>query len=113
MGLSVELSPKHFITMCFEHPIHIDPAVIIVDTSEYLRKMESILEDQLIFTRIENDSMIVTEDRLIRTLLRLTEKWKKDSSAMMNTRWQYWLVQEQHVFLIYLNYINRTLHYKQ
>jgi hypothetical protein len=38
--------------------------------------MKSFLEDQLTFTFIENDSMVVNEDRLIRTLLQLRRKTK-------------------------------------
>jgi hypothetical protein len=72
--LSVELTSKHGTTMYFEHPIYTYPRVIIVNTSKYVRNVESIVEDHLTFNIIENDSMIVNENQLIRTLLRLRRK---------------------------------------
>jgi hypothetical protein len=45
--------------------------IVIIDRSEYVRKMERILQDQSTFTLIDHDPTIINEDRFIRTLLRM------------------------------------------
>ena len=48
--------------------------VVIMDRSEYVRKMETILQDPSTFTLIDHDPTIANENRLTRTLLRLKKE---------------------------------------
>jgi hypothetical protein len=55
-------------------PDHEVRDVVIMDRSEYVRKMETILEDRSTFTLIDHDRTIINENRLIRTFSRLKTK---------------------------------------
>ncbi|CAF1678379.1 unnamed protein product, partial [Adineta ricciae] len=48
--------------------------VVLMDRSEYVQKMETILNDPSTFTVIDHDPTIINEDRLTRTLLRLKKE---------------------------------------
>jgi hypothetical protein len=72
--LSVALSSKHCSTIYSEHSISTYSPLVIMETSEYARKMQSILENRLTFTLIENDWMLANGNRLIPTLLWVRRK---------------------------------------
>jgi len=48
--------------------------IVIMDKSDYIRKMQSILQDEATFKCIDHDPTLLNEDRLIRLLLRLKKE---------------------------------------
>ena len=48
--------------------------VVVIKKSDYIGKMKSILQDQSTFTFIDHNPTLVSEDRLIRLLLRINKE---------------------------------------